>query len=317
MDTFVFDSEDLAATEAMLNAAYTKMRIGSSQERTRAQLARDVLGTISVDQLELGFDMAYRADPLGRVCLCDMESGAIEETFADGATDTFVPGDFALIAPPDEPYSGVVRRARYRLTMFDPKLLAQVAAAIPGRGAEPVRLLHHRPVSDTAVAQLRQVIRWLHQHVLTVPEARESPLIAASADQCLAASVLQAFPNNASPDPTIVDRRDAHPDTLRRAIAYIDAHATEPITVADIAAGAHVTIRAVQLAFRRHLDSTPMAYLRMVRLAGAHEQLLAAAPGSGHTVTSVAADWGFAHPGRFASTYRQTYGVSPQTTLHN
>ncbi|MEV0029698.1 helix-turn-helix transcriptional regulator [Nocardia sp. NPDC050793] len=316
MDTFVFDSEDLAATEAMLNAAYTKMRIGSSQERTHAKVARDVLGTISDDQLELGFDMAYRADPLGRVCLCDMQSGAIEETFADGSADTFVSGDLAMIAPPDEPYSGVVRRARYRLTMFDPKLLTQVAAAIPGR-EEPVRLLHHRPVSDTAIAQLRQVIRWLRQHVLAVPEARESPLIAASAGQCLAASVLQAFPNNASPDPTVVDRRDAHPDTLRRAIAYIEAHANEPITVADIAAGAHVTIRAVQLAFRRHLDSTPMAYLRTVRLAGAHEQLRAGASGSGLTVTSVAANWGFAHPGRFASAYRQAYGVAPQTTLHD
>ncbi|MGV9817507.1 AraC family transcriptional regulator [Nocardia xishanensis] len=317
MDTFVFDSEDLDATEAMLNAAYTKMRIGSSHERTRAKVARDVLGTISVDQLELGFDMAYRADPLGRVCLCEMESGAIEETFADGSTDTFVSGDLALIAPPDEPYSGVVRDARYRLTMFDPKLLTQVAAAIPGRGAEPVRLTHHRPVSDTSVAQLRQVIRWLQQHVLDVPEARESPLIAASAGQCLAAGVLQAFPNNASADPTVVDRRDAHPDTLRRAIAYIEAHANEPITVADIAAGAYVSIRAVQLAFRRHLDSTPMSYLRKVRLAAAHEQLRATGPGSGQTVTSVAADWGFAHPGRFASAYREAYGVSPQTTLHD
>ncbi|WP_067779286.1 helix-turn-helix transcriptional regulator [Nocardia amikacinitolerans] len=81
--------------------------------------------------------------------------------------------------------------------------------------------------------------------------------------------------------------------------------------------GAHVTIRAVQLAFRKHLDTTPMGYLRKVRLAGAHEQLLAASPDDGHTVTGVAAAWGFAHPGRFASSYRQAYGVAPQTTLHD
>ncbi|MCP2275412.1 Helix-turn-helix domain-containing protein [Nocardia amikacinitolerans] len=317
MDTFVFDSEDLAATEAMLNSAYTKMRIGSSHERTRAQVAREVMGTVSVDQLDLEFDMAYRADPLGRVCVCDMQTGAIEETFADGSTDTFVPGDLALIAPPDEPYSGVVRSARYRLTMFDPALFTQVASAARGRGVEPVRLTHHRPVSDTAVAELRQVVRWLREHVLAVPEARESSLIAASAQQCLAASVLRAFPNTATPEPTAVDRRDAHPDTVRRAIAYIEAHATEPISVADIAAGAHVTIRAIQLAFRKHLDTTPMGYLRKVRLAGAHEQLLAASPDDGHTVTGVAAAWGFAHPGRFASSYRQAYGVAPQTTLHD
>jgi len=38
---------------------------------------------------------------------------------------------------------------------------------------------------------------------------------------------------------------------------------------------AHVTVRAVQLAFRRHLDTTPMAYLRRVRL----ETLPPATPG--------------------------------------
>jgi hypothetical protein len=32
--------------------------------------------------------------------------------------------------------------------------------------------------------------------------------------------------------------------------------------VADIAAAARVTTRAVQLAFRRHLDTTPTDYLR-------------------------------------------------------
>jgi hypothetical protein len=43
---------------------------------------------------------------------------------------------------------------------------------------------------------------------------------------------------------------------MRRAVAFIDEHAHEDIAAADIAAAAGVTIRSVQLAFRRHLDST-------------------------------------------------------------
>jgi len=54
--------------------------------------------------------------------------------------------------------------------------------------------------------------------------------------------------------------------TVRRATAFIEQHAHTDINMADIAAAANVSIRAVQCAFRRHLNTTPMAYLRAVRL---------------------------------------------------
>ena len=78
---------------------------------------------------------------------------------------------------------------------------------------------------------------------------------------------------------------------------------------------AHVTVRAVQLAFRRHLDTTPMAYLRRVRLERSYRQLQAAHPDDGTTVTAVAARWGFASPSQFAGRYRRTYGQPPSHTL--
>jgi transcriptional regulator GlxA family with amidase domain len=70
----------------------------------------------------------------------------------------------------------------------------------------------------------------------------------------------------------------------------------------------------VQLAFRRHLNTTPTAYLRQVRLAQAHEALRDAVPGDGVTVTAVAARWGFT-PSRFTERYRAAYGVLPSHTL--
>ena len=90
----------------------------------------------------------------------------------------------------------------------------------------------------------------------------------------------------------------------------------EILTVADIAAASFVTIRAVQLAFRRHLDTTPLAYLRRVRLDRAHHDLLTGDPAH-ETVTAVAHRWGFPNPSRFAATYRRAYGVTPSYTLHN
>jgi len=54
--------------------------------------------------------------------------------------------------------------------------------------------------------------------------------------------------------------------------------------------------------------------MRRVRLSRAHQELIAGTP-STTTVTGIAQRWGFAHTGRFAVLYRQTYGQSPHTTL--
>jgi transcriptional regulator GlxA family with amidase domain len=102
--------------------------------------------------------------------------------------------------------------------------------------------------------------------------------------------------------------------TVRRARAFIDEHPERDITATDIAAAACVTVRALQMAFRRELDTTPMGYLRTVRLARAHRELLDLGPRQ-ETVTAVAYRWGFSSTSRFSAYYRETYGVSPKQTL--
>ena len=111
--------------------------------------------------------------------------------------------------------------------------------------------------------------------------------------------------------------RSASPITLRRAVAFIDDNAELDLTVSDIARAASVTPRALQLAFRRHLDTTPLRHLRRVRLARAREDLLSATAGDGHTVTAIAYRWGFPSPSRFAEEYRATYGDLPSNTLRS
>ncbi|WP_018332700.1 helix-turn-helix transcriptional regulator [Actinomycetospora chiangmaiensis] len=111
------------------------------------------------------------------------------------------------------------------------------------------------------------------------------------------------------------DRPDAEPAALRRAVEYIEAHAGEDVSLDEIAQAARIGPRALQLAFNRHRGGSPMAYLRQVRLARAHRDLETADPTRGDTVAAIAAAWGFANPGRFATMYRETYGVSPSRTL--
>ncbi|WP_037677389.1 helix-turn-helix transcriptional regulator [Streptomyces griseus] len=315
MHTLHFESDDLERAEEFLSRAYARMSIGSdSPDVGRVTITRTTMPSVSVDELDLGFEMSYSVSPLGKICLCLVHDGTIRDHAYSGVEDAFGPGDVVSFAPPDRPYSGRICNARYNITMLDTGLLTQVASTAPGRSPEPVRLTGHRPHSPAAARRLRESIGYVRDHVLADPELAKLPLIASTAAQHLVASVLAAFPNTALDEPTATDRNDSHSATLRLALAYIEDHAAEPITVADIAAAAHVSVRALQYAFRRHLDTTPLAHLRRVRLSHAHQDLLAADPLT-TTVTDVAARWGFFHAGRFAAVYRDAYGRPPLQTL--
>ncbi|AHH98756.1 helix-turn-helix domain-containing protein [Kutzneria albida] len=311
-----FESTDLNEIHEFIRVCYKSMRFKSrSQDQHKVQIIQNLLGPIRLDRFDCGFELDYVANPKGSVGLVGLESGTFPRVETEGVQDSHGPGEVFLVAQPDRPYAGRCCHARFSYTVLEPALLSQVAATAPGRTDTPVRLTSYRPVSPGAGQYLARTITYLRDHVLANLTLRDTSLIASTAPQLLAATVLATFPNTALLDPTIEDRHDAHPATLRRAMAFIDDHAHHEISLADIAAAAHVTIRTLQYAFRRHRGTTPMGYLRQVRLHHAHQELLAADPTTGTTVTQIAARWGFFHPSRFAYYYRRAYGHPPSRTL--
>lgn len=308
----VFDSDDLERTEEFLCDSYAPMRIGSGSRDAVARITRVASDTVSADKLDLHFDMSYDVDPLGRICLCDIESGTIEDHRVAGwaRPADFVPGDLFSFAPPDRPYTGRICRARYNITMLDPEVLTRVAGT-----EKPVELLDHKPVSAAGAQHLRAAITYLREQVLSAPDIAEYPLLVSTATQHLAAAVLTAFPTSALDERAGSDL-DAHPQALRRAIAFLEANPDRDVTAVEVAQAAGVSARAVQLAFRRHLDTTPMAYLRRVRLDHARAELRAATPGE-TTVTQVAARWGYTRPSAFTAHYRAAYDELPSRTLQD
>ncbi len=107
------------------------------------------------------------------------------------------------------------------------------------------------------------------------------------------------------------------PRHLRRAVDFIEAHASEAVTVADIARAACVSVRALEEGFRRHYAATPGGYLREVRLLRIRDKLRAAAIASDANVsiTEIAHRYGFFHLGRFAAYYKARFGEAPSATL--
>ena len=228
--------------------------------------------------------------------------------------ERFGRGDLYVAAGPDD-----TRQIRgdhvHALTFSLPhSLLADVAPHDADRPDRPFRFTSMRPVTDGARQWL--TASRMVQEIISDPKVAGAELIIGPAARLLAATALAVFPNSAvDPGSLSAPGPRAHPGTLRRAIAFIDANPQRDITLADIARAAHVTPRAIQLAFRRHLDTTPTGYLRQVRLHHAHRTLLDATPEQSLTVTRIAIDWGFANPSRFAAHYRAAYGRSPSQTL--
>jgi AraC-like DNA-binding protein len=115
-------------------------------------------------------------------------------------------------------------------------------------------------------------------------------------------------------DALIGRERSLTPRAIRRAVDVIEAEAHLPLTLSSIAARCQVSVRSLQLGFKRHLGTSPMSYLREVRLRRAHQTLLESDP-STVTVASVAYDWGFTNLGRFAAAHAARYQEPPAKTL--
>jgi AraC-like DNA-binding protein len=105
--------------------------------------------------------------------------------------------------------------------------------------------------------------------------------------------------------------------TVREAIDLVSAEEEASWTIPELARAVGVTVRALELGFRKELGKTPREFVRDVRLLRAHDELQRANHGDGTTVTGVACRWGFWHAGRFATSYTERFGVRPVTTLRS
>lgn len=310
---FVAVAADLETAQDILSDTYGPVRIDARGPRRGLRLERAALGSVQFHHVNVAMHFDAVGGPRETLVFGELTSGRVRQS-SGGSDRHYVPGKPFLAAQPGHSYTATVHEADMRLAVIDPALLSQVADTAPGRAPVPVQFTGYEAVSAQARTRWTETCAYLGENLLTDPRASTTPLVAATAARLLVATALATFPNNALTDPTVDDRHDGSPATLRRAVAFIDEHAHQDITVADVAAAAHVTIRAVQLAFRRHLDTTPTRYLRRVRLDHAHRQLVTADP-ERESVTAVAYRWGFTSSSRFAAYYRTAYGVSPSVTL--
>jgi AraC-like DNA-binding protein len=277
--------------------------------------ARVDVGSFALDEIDLHCDVKSLPDPLNKVVATVVVGGRLAG-HCDGLAADATAGEVTMAAQPDLPYYSHAQDLHQIVLLMDPSLVAGVAAGMPaGQGPLPIRFTGFAPV-DAAAQRLWQATVSYVKDVVLADDTLATPLVLGSAGRLLAAVTLSTFPNTAIAEATAHDRNDHQPVLLRRAIEFIEANIDKDIGLGDIAETVCLTPRAVQYMFRRHLDTTPLQYLRRIRLHYAHHELLAA-DGRHDTVTAISARWGFMHTSRFAVLYRQTYGRSPHLTLRS
>jgi len=120
------------------------------------------------------------------------------------------------------------------------------------------------------------------------------------------------------PAPRRADRSERGTDrdlaVLRRAIAFMRLHLREPVSIPEAATAAGLSVRGLQLVFRRQLGTSPLLHLRRLRLDAARHELLQRAV-DGTTVAAVAEEFGFSNPARFSTHDRDAFSESPAAAI--
>jgi hypothetical protein len=102
-----------------------------------------------------------------------------------------------------------------------------------------------------------------------------NPLVGRHIEGLVLDGLLLGLPHNHSGG-AIGDRHVRLGSAISRAVELIEERPSEPWTTVRLATEVHLSARAIQEGFRRDLDTTPMTYLRQIRLRRAREALRAA-----------------------------------------
>ena len=298
-----------------LSEAYSDVTVWvpATDRDLRMRLTTRTLANVALGDLNLTRSIVRSARyPWYAICL----PGTGKIGISTNKASALVADDRAAIVTPGDPVQVdyLSEQCRMHTVLFDRSSLEAELAMMLGRTmTAPLRFdLGIRPSSVDAFGRSVDLLRTELDH----PDGlARVPALAPRLGRLLMASLLTSYRHNYSEEL----QGSAHEGRPRAIQAAVDAIEQDPAgieTVADIARAAALSVRALDAGFRRHVGISPMKYLRRVRMARAHDALLAA-DADATTATAIAQKWGFLHYGRFAAEYRLAYGHAPSESLRS
>jgi AraC-like DNA-binding protein len=301
--------------EGAAGCSYQITALEATHGKRTVKLRQDSLGAVTVTDMIFG--TAMRADtPAERDAYSLLVSldGRLDARYLD--TNRALTAGKALVFRPGEPITSWQGAGSRQLCVTFPvpyvkqALQAQLGQQVPDQ-------IPFEPVLDQAMpegADWMGMLLAMNHRLSRDDSILLNPMVVLPYIESLTHGLLLSASHPYRP---VLARQATYPRraAVRIAADLMETEPARPLTVAGLAAHAHVSVRALQEGFQREFGTTPMGYLRNVRLRRAHADLVAADP-SGVTVADIARRWGFPHASRFSTRYAAAFGELPNATLH-
>ena len=220
--------------------------------------------------------------------------------------------DGPMLFVPGTRVAARVEWSRAAAVSLQPAALQETARALYSDDRLSIRFESVRPASE---ALGRAWVSAVRTAAATAPLLQDD-LLRRSVSRTLAVMTLECFQLAGDRPPRALSFSQQLV-AYRRAVQFLDDHASLPISIDDAARAAGLPTADLVRSFRliSPLGLTPGQYLRRTRLAAAHTDLINGDPTLGDTVGAISSRWGFASPSHFARLHRTAYGANPRWVL--
>lgn len=304
------------AANALGRVYVTAELIPNKTKSVDMQMNAVQLPLITAGYLGFGADVTIRAQEVTAYYIDAPLSGRAVNRWRDGELFKATAGSAAVFTPGTPcvlDWSGDC--GQICLKVSEPQMRRQLEAMLNRRVRKRITFGRQFNLSSTAAHDWYTLVWLLARELGQAGGLLNHRLAAANLQLLLIQGLLQIQPHNYTE--ALAESEGAASSTAaKHAIDLMHAHPETPWSTAELARATGVSARALQRAFERSDQPSPMAYLRWLRLHRVHTELTASSPDS-VTVTIVAGRWGFVHLGRFASQYRQLFGETPSETLRH
>lgn len=267
---------------------------------------------LSTARMSYGVDISIVGAPMRDCYHFNFLSSGESTVEHRGRREDFTAGRLGVAFGPDAPITILwTPDARHRHLNVRREALEEAASRLlGGRVGEDLAFDLTFPLLDGPGRALLKTLTFLHEQLDDRDGLPVLPRVEYELESALVTQVLLTVPHRFTAE---LRRSDGPPRStarVRDVRAYIEEHATEALTVADLAAAFGVSVRAMQIGFRREFGVSPTTCIRNARLDLARRELQI----GDATVTEVAVRLGFTHLSRFAGHYRDRFGELPSQT---
>jgi AraC-like DNA-binding protein len=261
-----------------------------------------------------GTSIAIIGDGLPYYCISTMISGKTEYRPAGRAAVEVANERIGLIyaGTPGSRFRTTDDNDRLNIWLSAASLEQRLVALLGGPLHEAIAFAPTIDWLSDGGQRIRRLIRVLCDELATPQPFLGNDLARRSFEDLFRYSLLLGLEHNYSDRLRQLTRAPA-PRTVRRAEAFMHAHAGQSVAVHEIAEAAGCSVRALQLGFRQFRSTTPLAAMRSIRLQAVRQALACGEVGG--SLSELARQYGFTHPGRFARLYKAAFGLSPAEAL--